>query len=280
MLKIQSGARWPLRISLVVAFALFIPGCHRQSKLSDDNDVLYRRARQNIADRRFMQAIRVLGDVGLITPISDELDPKIKLALADAHFYQPGTVNVVEAQSRYEQFISFYPTHDSAFYAKFQVGACLLRQAESPENDQEYSVRATRHFQQMVAELPDENPWRRAAQTMLIKAQENLAEHEWLVAKYYSDHEKWAGAIERLTRLVDSYSGSARREEAFLSLARALVAAGDLDGASAAIERMLREYPDGPWAATAQVLRDEITSERVSQGSRAPLGDGAAGASF
>ncbi len=275
MLTPDARVSWSRWLALAAAASLLVSGCHRNRDLVGDNLELYRMAQQNIADRRFMEAVRVLGDIGLITPISDDLDPKIKLALADAHFYQPGTVSVVEAQSRYEQFIAFYPLHESAEYARYQVGVCLLRQAESPENDQEYSVRATQHFQQMALELPESSPWRRAARLMLIKAQENLAEHEWLVAEHYLKHEKWKGAIARLSNLVEKFEGAARREEAFYELARALAASGELARASATVEVMLSEYPNGSWSSAARQLGEEIAS-RPADPATPPAGDGPA----
>jgi outer membrane protein assembly factor BamD len=232
--------------------------CQRDRELIDDNDVLYRQAQQMIAERKFLEATRLLGDIGLVMPVTDELAPRVKLALADAYFFQPGTVNVVEAQSRYEQFLAFYPLDPSATYARLQVGACLLRQAESPSNDQEYSIRAAEHFERMIAELGEDDPWRRAASEMLVRAQERLAEHEWIVASFYLGQQRWNGAARRLQRLVDRYPGASRREEAFYELARARLASGDFEQARATIDILLREYPSGSMVEAARRLRDRI----------------------
>jgi outer membrane protein assembly factor BamD len=255
---------------LVLAVCALLPGCRRDRELLADNEELYRRAVERIAERKFLEAIKTLGDVGLVTPISEELRPRVSLALADAYFYQPGAVNIVEAQSRYEQFLAFYPLDPSGSYARYQIGACLLKQAESPENDQEYSLRASDHFRGMIDELPAEDPWRRAAQVQLIKAQERLAEHEWHVARFYLSKEKWRGAIGRLSTLVERFPGATRREEAYFEMVRAYVQIGDEEQARLSLERMLREYPRGEWTEAASAYRERLSAGSVGGGAEGP----------
>ncbi len=246
---------------MLVLLTLVATGCHRGEKgLVDDNYQLFEQAQQELAGRRFQAAIRTLGDIGLINPIETELDPQIKLLLADAYFFQAGTVNVVEAQSRYEQFLSFYPLHPRSAYARFQVGMCLFLQSEDPENDQEYTYRALRHFDAMTRDLAADDPWHTAATVMVHKCQDKLAAHEWHVAEFYRRRGFPIGMIHRLQRLVDGYPNSRYRERAFFRLAKGLEDRGDLEQARLNLDRLLADYPSGKLREQALALKDAIVT--------------------
>ncbi len=238
-----------LLLLLLAGLSFLLPGCHRDRELLEDNEEIYRKAQEYLARRRFLEAIQVLGDAGMVTPVGRELDPEIKLALADAYYYQGGTVNVIEAQSRYEQFLSFYPLHPKASYARYMVGVCLFEQGEDPENDQDFSLKALRHFERMIRELPPDDPWVGPARVMYLRCQDRIAEHEWIIANFYWKGEHWMGAIRRLEGLVEKYPASRRREEALYRLAHGWEKVGNPEKAREMARKLVEEYPSGPFAA-------------------------------
>ena len=205
-----------------------------------------------IEKRRFSEATTRLGDVGMVSPVGETLDPMVKLALADAYFYQLGTTSAIEAQSRYEQFLNFYPLHPMSSYARFQVGSCLMQQASDPANDQEYPRRARDHFQAMIRELPEPDVWRLAAIQALARAGDLLSEHEWLVAEFYRQRGKPLGEIGRLSGMIDLYPSSLRREQAMFQLGQAYAKVGDPAKARLSFERLIADYPAGKLAEQAK----------------------------
>lgn len=262
--------------ALLIPLALALPGCgssKKRDQLNEDNEALYREARALIEERRFVEATTRLGDVGMVAPVGETLDPMVKLALADAYFYQLGTTSAIEAQSRYEQFLNFYPLHPMSSYARFQVGACLLEQASDPSNDQEYPRRAREHYRTMLRELPPGDPWRLAALQASARAGDMLAEHDWLVAQFYLQRGKPLGEIQRLARLVDEYPSSQRREEALFQLGQAYAKAGDQAKARLSYERLIADYPAGSWAGKAQT---ELAALAATEPGAAPAPSDAA----
>ncbi len=262
---IPRRALHPLRTAsflLLVAAVAAASGCGSKKKqtFSADNAELYREARDLIESRRFSEATQRLGDVGMVTPVAESLDPMVKLALADAYFFQTGTANAIEAQSRYEQFLNFYPLHAMSSYARFQAGACLLRQANDATNDQEFARRARDHFSTMIRDLPPNDSWRTAALQALARAQDMLAEHEWLVANFYGRKGKNLGKIERLSGLVENYPASSRRDQAMYELGRAYREVGDEPQARLAFERLLADYPQSRWADDAREALAELAA--------------------
>jgi outer membrane protein assembly factor BamD len=252
-----------VRLAAVVLMFGLLGGCwwkDDEEELVVDNTELYRQAVTDIAEGRFFRASERLGEVGLTTAVSPELDPYVKLAIADSYFFRGGTINAIEAQSRYEQFLSFYPTHPMATYARFQVGVCLFRQSERPENDQEYTLRARNHFRDMLRDLPPDHPWRLAAAAMRQRAEDKLARHEWQVAAFYVEKEEPLGAIERLERLIREYPGARVRRDAMLVLARAYADVGDYAQARLTVDMLVDEYPAAKGSNEVAALRERIES--------------------
>lgn len=241
------GQKW-LILGLAGVLILGSSACGRKRTLIEDNQMLYNRALEQIERRKFLEAIRALGDMGGLAPVAESLDPMQKLALADAYFHQGGELNIVEAQSRYENFLNFYPLHPKASYARFQIGVCLMEQAESPQNDQEFARRALQHFTTMVKDLKKDDLWLDPARVMKAKAQDRLAEHEWLVAKFYEEKKFYNGAIGRYQTIIDGYPEAHRREEAFFQIGVCYRQLGDVAQARLNFNRLLSEYPSGTLA--------------------------------
>ena len=266
------NARRVLLALALAALAASLGGCHHRAKIVDlQNESLYEQGQKMLDRRHFLESIKVLGDVGMNAPVSEDLDPLVKLALADAYYFQTGSVTLVEAQSRYEQFLNFYPLHPKARYARFMIGVCLLDQADSPDNDQEFSLKALNHFQAMVDELPADDPFGRAARSMLLRAQDRLSEHEWIVGRFYLEKKHLEGAAGRFAELTDKYPGSRRRPQALYELATVRLALGQHAAAREALDRLAAEHPGSDWARKGAELKTAIPE------TAAPAGKGATG---
>ena len=51
-----------------------------------------------------------------------DLEPPVRLALADATFYLGDDVSLIEAHAKYLDFVTLYGDHAQAPYAQFQAG--------------------------------------------------------------------------------------------------------------------------------------------------------------
>lgn len=251
----------PAFVAMALAAALVASGCASKDEemaLMSDNELLYALSERDIATRKFARAERRLGNAGLVTPLSPELQPKVQLALADTFFFQGG-VKIVDAQVRYEQFLTFYRDHPLATRARYMIGLCLFEQAESPDNDQEFARRALEHFLVMSSELDESSPYFLPVQQMVVRAQNRLAEHEWQVANFYLDKNRYLGAIRRFETLIDEYPQATRREEALFRLAESYLAVGDLAQADFALDRLEAIYPLGDFEDQARELREQMS---------------------
>lgn len=231
------------RTLVVVGLLALAGGCGgRKDLLSSDNASLYRVAQSQVQRGKYIKARKTLGLMGIAEPIEPELDPQVKLATADAFFFQGGGLNIIEAQSRYQQFLNFYPTHPLAPYAQFQLGQCLLVQSEAPANDQEFTLRAIDEFRK-VADLDPRSAYARAAVDRLRLAQDKLARKEWIVAAFYAKRKRWPAVVSRLQTLLRDYPGYAGRGEVFLMLGQALLETGSVTEGRIYLEKLRADEP-------------------------------------
>ena len=227
------------------------------------NEELYREAREQLQVGKYMKARKTLGLVGVAEPVEPDLDPSVKLATADAFFFQGGGLNLIEAQSRYQQFLNFYPTHPLAPYAQYQVGECLLIQSAAPTNDQEFTVRAVNEFRK-VADLDPRSSYARAAEARIDTAHGKLAEREWIVARFYGKRRRWDAVVGRLQGLLDRFPRFARRDEVFLMLGRALIETDSVTEGRVYLQKLLADDPDGEFGVEARELL--ARAERGAEG--------------
>ena len=59
-----------------------------------------------------------------------------KLGLADTYLGEGSAESDVLAVNEYREFLSFYPTHERAYYAQFKLGMCHFYQMHGPDRDQ------------------------------------------------------------------------------------------------------------------------------------------------
>ena len=67
-------------------------------------------------------------------------EPLVRLALADATYYLGDDLSLIEARSKYLDFVTLYADHPKAPYAQFQAGMCSVKQIYSASRDQALRV--------------------------------------------------------------------------------------------------------------------------------------------
>src|SRR5580698_651068 len=196
---------------------------------------------------------------------NSEYQMRAKLAVGDAWFKEGGTAALTQAESEYEDFITFFPQAPEAAEAKMKVADIYFMQMEKPDRDFTNVQKAEQKYREMIDQFPDSSLVPRAKQR-LRETQEVLAEREFLIGQYYSTRMNWAGAIARLQTVADTYPLYSKSDELWITIgdsyageARTAQAAkglpgavrersrqGYLDKAAAAYGRVITRYPMAP----------------------------------
>ena len=215
------------------------------------NRVLYERAKGLIDQGRFEKAREALTEVGTHETVEPGLDPLVKIAVADAYFYQPGIENIIEAQSRYSQFVSFFPTHDLAGYAQFQIGMCDLKQSIDSFLDQTFTHKAIEEFDRVKAVDPGSR-FVQAAEQMKIRCTGKIANHDYDVGVFYFKKKAWKGAVGRFKKLIEESPQYDDSDGAYYYLGVALVRDGSQPEGRIYLEKLARDYPRSQFISRAK----------------------------
>jgi outer membrane protein assembly factor BamD len=243
-----------LGLVLVSASSCSGLGAGRPRTTLPTNQALYEKALEDLNHGRYEKARQALVEIGTREVQSPELDPLVKLATADSYFYQPGIANLIEAQSRYQQFISYHPSSSLVGYAQFQVAMCLYKQAPEPYHDQTNTLKALEEFGK-VRILNPNGRYLRAADLMRDRCLEKLARHDYQVGVFYFKRKAYQGAIARMKGVLDSFPRFSTSDGVYYHLGIALMRAGSEAEGKLYLEKVQRDFPESKFARMA---REEI----------------------
>ncbi len=213
----------------------------------------YERALDELERRRLTKAKSLLEAVQFTAENRAELEPKVRLALADVLFYTGDDYSLIEARSKYLEFVTLYGDHPRAAYAQFQASMCSFRQVGHPTRDQGQTRLAIDDLLEVERRWPD-SPYARAARGTAEAAEEKLAEHEFQVGRFYARRRAYLAAADRYRGILDRYPSFSDKEKVYFELGRVLILGKNRAEGSIYLDKLLADYPDGRFAAEARHL--------------------------
>jgi outer membrane protein assembly factor BamD len=133
-----------------------------------------------------------------------------ELRLADCKYYRDF---YLEALPLYENFEQLHPTNDAIPYVIYQEGACYYEMMDTPDRDQSNTLKMIDTYRRLLTRFP-ESPFSYEAKKRIKEGTDLLAEHEYVVAEWYSRVDRPACAVNRLERLIMLYPDASIRPEA------------------------------------------------------------------
>jgi outer membrane protein assembly factor BamD len=256
--KRRTIARWLLAV-LIVATLIALAGCgaKRRERREEDrafltSDALYERAMEELAEENLRKAEEYLTRIQLLDPDSiRRLEPLVRLALADVTFYYGDDLSLIEARSKYLDFVTLYSDHPKAPYAQLQAGMCSLLQVRHPTRDQSQTFEALADLRDVMRRYPA-SPYSGAARDMIARAESNLARHDLAVGKFYFNKKAWDASANRFKRILDRYPRYTEREELYFYLGEALIRGENMIEGRIYLDRLVADYPDGSYAKDAR----------------------------
>jgi outer membrane protein assembly factor BamD len=185
---------------------------------------------------------------------NSEYVPMARLRLADAYFRDGGAANFVLATSEYRQFLTLFPSRPESAYAQFQTAECFFSQRNGADRDQTPIQQALDEYQKLLTEHP-ESEYVAKANGRIGECRQLLARSEFLVGFFYQRTRKaHFSAVDRYKAVLKRYPEYARTDEVLFRLSECLVAWGKRDEAVPYLTRLLADYPQSPFAASARRL--------------------------
>ena len=177
---------------------------------------------------------------------------RAKLAVGDSWYKEGGTAALAQAESEYEDFITFFPNAPEAAEAKMKVADIFYMQMEKPDRDYENAQKAEQKYREMIQQYPDSTLVPKAKQK-LREVQEVLAEREFLIGQYYATKMNYPGSIARLQTVADSYPLYSKSDELWIQIG------DDYAGQAHAIQ-LARQLPGAVRERLAQIFQDKAAA--------------------
>jgi len=178
-----------------------------------------------------------------------------ELRVADIQFERK---NYIEAQSAYQLFKNFHPTHPKMDYVTFQLAMSYYNQLpKTVGRDLSLASKASLYFDEVIQLFPHSS--------YVVKAKENktdclkkLAAKELYIADFYFTRYMFNSALGRFEGLLKKYPKLELEPQALYGAAVSSYRSKELQKARSYYKKLLSQYPD---SNQAQKIKNELSNE-------------------
>ncbi|MFL6198541.1 MAG: outer membrane protein assembly factor BamD [Thermoanaerobaculia bacterium] len=170
------------------------------------------------------------------------------LLAADTYYQEGGTTNFVQAEAKYRDFLNRFPTSEQAPYVQFQIANSLAKRMEKPDRDQTVTRKALEAYRELARLYPT-SEYAAQAQEQITLVENNLAEHEFAIGRFYLRYGIGAGAVQRFETLLSDYPRYPDRDKVIYHLGLAYQLMGKTEDADKTFDRLRAEFPQSPFLA-------------------------------
>jgi outer membrane protein assembly factor BamD len=264
-----SGARMirmtKLKLSTLLLLALVASACAtagaRQppAGTTEPDKFLFDRGTENLQRKRWIYAREYFRQLVDSYPTS-RYRADAKLGIGDSYLGERSAESYVLAINEYREFLNFYPTHERAHYAQYQLAMAYFNQMRSPMRDQTETRDAIRELNTYIARYADK-PLIGEARQKLREAKDRLADWDVGVAVHYYRIKWYPGAVGRLMPLISGPTADleyTRRDAVYYYLGESLLKVQRPAEALPYYERLIKEFEQSEYLDDAQKRIAEI----------------------
>jgi outer membrane protein assembly factor BamD len=178
---------------------------------------------------------------------------------ADTFYLEGGSANYVQAEAKYRDFLNRFPTSEQAPYVQFQIANSLAKRMEKPDRDQTVTRKALEAYQELIRVYPT-SEYAAQGQEQMEKVRNNLAEHEFVVGRFYLRYGAPVAAVQRFEELIASYPQYPSLDKVIYNLGVAYERNGKPEEAQKTFDRLRAEYPQSSYIAEIPEIKVPATS--------------------
>jgi len=250
--------------AIATALVFTMGGCaHKYAnpitkKTEQPDKQLFDKAIEDLEHNRF-EVARMEFTTLINTYDSSEFLAKAKLGLADSYFRQGDAHGMAEAEAEYKDFILFYPTMEESAEAQSKVCDIHYDQMEKSDRDSMHTLRAEQECKQLLLQFPN-SKFAPGVEQKLRNIQQNLADGEMKVGKFYLKKGSLFPAANRMQTLVDNYPLYSDAPQALWIASQAYSTLGDRweRNEAALLSKLVHDYPLSPFDADAKARLKEL----------------------
>src|SRR5213080_3449299 len=182
--------------------------------------------------------------------------PLAKLAIADSFYLEGTTSSLIQAGQAYQDWLTFFPTDQLADAAMMKVAETEMRQMGLSDRDITHARKAEQRLKVLLQQYP-QTKLRPEVELRLREVQDNLAEHNYIIAIYYRDHyvnKKGGlkGSQDRLKEIIEKYPNYCRMDEVLFNYGWTFMQEEEPDEAAKYFQQLVRDYPNSQFVDKAK----------------------------
>jgi len=253
-----------LNYAMIVLLALVAGACSGSSSKNppegtlEPDKFLYERGTENLGRKRWLVSREYFRQLVESYPTSQHR-ADAKLGIGDSYLGEHSAESFVLGINEFREFLNFYPTHERAHYAQYQLAMCYFEQMRSPMRDQTETRDAIRELQNYVSRYSDK-PLIGDARARLREARDRLGDWNMGVAIHYFRIKWYPGAVGRITPLLKDDPEYTRRDEAYYYYAETMLKIDRPAEALPYYERLVKEFEKSEYLEKAQRRITELKS--------------------
>jgi len=194
---------------------------------------------------KFNQAKRYLQHAFEVEPNS-VAGREALLLVADAMYNAGGIDNLIKAEARYRDFQNRFPTSDRAAYVQYQIANTLGKRIEKPDRDLDSTEKALAAYEDLMRLYPT-SEYSSEARDQIAVVKANLAEHEFVIGKFYLRYGLLPAAVARFETLLERFPDYSEKDKALFHLGRAYREQENVEKAEEIFDRLRSEYPNSEY---------------------------------
>lgn len=245
-------------VSLIGCSSISMPKLWSSAPKSDPTaEALFEEGNRNFNDKRYVRALDAYSKIRSDHPFSP-LMTQVELKIADAYYRNQ---QYPEAINAFKEFQSMHPTNENIPFVTLRLGQAHFDQFTSVDRDQKNTEIAKGYFETVVSKYP-KSPEAAEAKQKLAKSLEYLAEHEFGVAHFYFQQEKFPAARDRFEEIVRKYKDTPTAVKSLYFLGESYRREKNSMRAALAYEALIQHYPNTKFAADARTQLAQVEKEK------------------
>jgi outer membrane protein assembly factor BamD len=209
-------------------------------------EALYEEGMRAFDDKKYVRAIDNFSKIRTDHPFSP-LVTQVDLKIADAYYLNQ---QFPEAINAFKEFQTMHPSNENIPFVILRLGQAHFDQFTSTDREQKNTEIAKGYFETVLSKYPN-SPQASQAREKLAKCLDYLAEHEFNVAHFYYQQEKYPAARDRFEEIVRKYKDTPTAVKSLFYLGESYRNEKNAVRAALAYEALIQHYPQSKFAAEA-----------------------------